>query len=65
MNIFDHEAKFCSLKDDRPVSQLKTKKFRDYSSHSLNSFKQQLSGSHESFHAFNSFSFDDKFTNIL
>ena len=60
MNLSNHEAIFCSLKDDRLVSHLKSIKFRDHSSHSLNSFKQHLSVSLESFHAFYNFSIDNK-----
>ena len=65
LNVSDHEAIFCSLKDNRPVSHLKTINFRDHSSHSLNSFKQHLSESLESFHAFNNFSIDDKFALLI
>ena len=65
MNVSDHAAISCSLKDDRPVGHLKSIKIRDYSSHSLKSLKQHLSESLESFHAFNNFSIDKKFNLLI
>ena len=61
LDVSHHEAIFCCLKDDRPISHLKSLKFRDHSSHSVNSFKQYISESLKSINSFYSFTIDDKF----
>ena len=65
MNVSDHDAIFCSLINQRPVSHLKNIKFRDHSNQSLSSFKQHLSESLASFNVFNNFSIDDKFKMLI
>ena len=61
MDVPHHETIFSCLKNDRPISHLKSIKFRDHSSHSVDSFQQHISESLESFNVFYSFEIDDKF----
>ena len=61
MNVSEHDAIFCSLINQRPVSHLKNIKFRDHSNQSLSSLKQHLFESLASSNVLNNFSIDEKF----